>query len=174
MKLAPATSIDSLDVQRIFWDAFGPDHGPQVASIATDLLVDDTAQPSFAFLAEEDGIEVGCIIFSNLYIEGAGQVKASLLAPLGVMKEYQNRGLGKGLVLQGLGAIESYGIDAVFAYGDPSYYQRFGFSNNHFVSAPYKLKYPEAWMALELRTGVLEDVMGRAICAAPLNDPSIW
>ena len=174
MKLAPATSIDSLEVQRILWDAFGTEHGPVVATIATDLLVDDTAQPSFAFMVEEGGVEVGCIIFSNISIDTAPHIKASILAPLGVMRDYQNQGLGKGLVQQGLQSLESYGVEVVFAYGDPNYYRRFGFTNNHNIKAPHRLNHPDAWQALELRSGVLDGVVGKAHCAIPLDDPQIW
>lgn len=174
MKLAPATSIDSLEVQRILLDSFGPEHGPLVASIATELLVDDTAQPSFAFMAEEEGTEVGCVVFSHLSIDTAPHIRAAILAPLGVMRDYQNKGLGKSLVLQGLNNIEMYGVEVVFAYGDPNYYRRFGFNTQHQIAAPFKLKHPDGWMALELRSGVLEGVVGKASCSNPLNDPQIW
>lgn len=174
MKLAPATSIDSLEVQRILWDAFGSEHGPVVASIATDLLKDDTAQPAFAFMAEEAGQEVGCIVFSNITIDTAPHIKASILAPLGVMRDYQNQGIGKGLVQQGMQSLETYGVEVVFAYGDPNYYRRFGFSSNHQIKAPHRLNHPDAWLVLELRSGAVTGIAGKASCAAPLDDPQIW
>lgn len=58
--------------------------------------------------------------------------------------------------------------------GDPNYYARSGFAAGHNIEPPYKLKYPEAWMARQLVDGVLDKVKGTARCAACLSSPEYW
>ena len=58
--------------------------------------------------------------------------------------------------------------------GDPNYYSRAGFKAGHGLKPPYKLEFPEAWMALELREGVLSTIKGTVRCAASLNAPELW
>jgi putative acetyltransferase len=54
-------------------------------------------------------------------------VTVQVLSPLGVLPEYQGRGIGSALVRHGLEAIASQGAPVVFLEGDPGYYSRFGF-----------------------------------------------
>ena len=54
-------------------------------------------------------------------IEGMG------LAPLAVLPEYQNRGIGTELCKEGLKQVASAGYPFVVVLGDPSFYARFGF-----------------------------------------------
>jgi len=99
-------------------------------------------------------------LFSELPIEtGQGLIDAVSLAPLAVNPICQRQGIGSALVRQGLEHCRERGKPIVVVLGHPGYYPRFGFS----AELAKKLHGPfsgEAWMALELRDGALDDVEG--------------
>jgi predicted N-acetyltransferase YhbS len=97
-----------------------------------------------------------------------------ILAPLAVATAFQRQGIGQALVRYGLDNLKSQGIDFVFVYGDPRYYSRFGFTPNHQLAAPYKLKHPEAWMILGLRENGDACLQGIAVCVPPLMYAEHW
>jgi putative acetyltransferase len=103
---------------------------------------------------------VGHILFSDLPIEtDQGGIDAVSLAPMSVSPKYQRQGIGSGLVRRGLEICRERGKAIVVVLGHPGYYPRFGFSaelakNLH---GPFS---GEAWMALELSNGALDNVKG--------------
>ena len=62
----------------------------------------------------------------------------------------------------------------VFVYGDPNYYGRTGFKVGHRITAPYDLSYPDAWMALEFKPGVLSTAQGVLQCTDALMSAEYW
>lgn len=115
------------------------------------------AQPQVSLVAEMDGQVVGHIFFSPVIIEsGASTFTALGLAPMAVLPEFQNQGIGSELVRRGLKECQSIGQDIVVVLGHPGYYPRFGF-----VPARRKglrCEYPvpdEAFMVAELREDAL-------------------
>lgn len=113
-----------------------------------------------SLVAVEDGGVVGHILFSELPIEtDRGVLRAASLAPMAVRPERQRRGIGSALVLRGLEVCRERGYSIVVVVGHPNYYPRFGFS----AERARNLRSPfagEAFMALELTPGALEDVVG--------------
>ena len=97
-----------------------------------------------------------------------------LLAPLAVSKDHQRMGIGTKLINYGVEALKQRDVDFILVLGDPNYYTRTGFQANHNIEAPHKLEYPEAWMALELKSGILEKAKGLALCASSLASPEHW
>ena len=53
------------------------------------------------------------------------------LAPIGVLPDYQNSGIGGALIRAGLEACQALGTPFVVVLGDPGYYSRFGFERAH-------------------------------------------
>jgi putative acetyltransferase len=96
------------------------------------------------------------------------------LAPLAVTKDKQGIGIGTKLINQGLESLRKRDAEIVLVYGDPNYYTRTGFKAGHNLKAPYKLEYPEAWMALGLVEGVLTKAQGMVRCATSLSSPKYW
>ncbi|MEO0558466.1 MAG: N-acetyltransferase [Bacteroidota bacterium] len=85
------------------------------------------------------------------------------LAPMAVLPDRQRRGIGSALVRAGLDACRDAGADAVFALGHPTYYPRFGFTPATDLGLASEYDVPrEAFMAMELRAGALEGVLGVA------------
>ena len=98
-------------------------------------------------------------------VGGAGVETAEFaslaLAPMAVLPEYQNKGVGSQLVRTGLMQAGSMDHKSVIVLGHPEYYPRFGFA----PASRWQIKPPfdvpdEAFMALELKEGALKDVCG--------------
>ena len=103
---------------------------------------------------------VGHILFSDLPIEtDQGGIDAVSLAPMAVHPKWQRQGIGSALVRQGLEICRERGKATVVVLGYPGYYPRFGFSAElaKNLDGPFS---GDAWMALELKKGALDDVKG--------------
>ena len=112
----------------------------------------------------EDGI-VGHILFTPVVIEGKeGNLKGMGLAPMAVLPEFQNQGIGSQLVRAGLAAVAETQSPFVVVLGHPTFYPRFGFvpASRHGIVSEYEGVPDEAFMILVLTTGVLEGVSGVA------------
>ncbi|WBY17200.1 N-acetyltransferase [Erythrobacteraceae bacterium WH01K] len=76
---------------------------------------------------------IGHVAFSPVSISGApGQWYQ--LAPISVMPMRQKSGIGSRLVEAGLAQLAERGAAGVALVGDPAYYSRFGFTQDHDVS----------------------------------------
>jgi len=176
MKICEATINDLNTVLDIERRAFGYDKEAQLVS---DLLDDPSAGPKLSLLASIDGRYVGHILFTAVCVSGTAQpVAASLLAPLAVVPEAQNRGIGGTLIKEALRLLGQSGVGLVFVLGHPDYYPRFGFqpAGRLGFDAPYPIpeEHADAWMVQELRDGVIGTVAGRVKCADALNRPEHW
>jgi putative acetyltransferase len=163
--IRPETSADHEDIRTVNCLAFGQD--------AEARLVDalrDGGYVRASLVAEKGKQVVGHILFSDLrIITQAGTVAALALAPLAVVPEFQNRGLGTALVRRGLEVCKQQGHRIVVVLGHPHFYQRFGFSSKLAaqLESPYSGR--ESFMAVELVPGALEGVTGRALYPPPFN-----
>lgn len=174
MKIRESNAADVPAIQHIHEKAFGEEEGAEVSKMAADLLMDETALPLVSLISDDDGKPIGNVIFSNLKLEQQEQLSAFLLGPLAILPEYQNRGLGMALVREGLKKLRELIADLVLVYGDPAYYSRFGFVQKHSILAPYELKHPHGWQALEMKEGILDVAKGEITCALSLYDPKLW
>jgi predicted N-acetyltransferase YhbS len=82
-----------------------------------------------SLVAEADGDVIGHAAFSPVRIETA-EGDWHGLGPLSVAPVWQGRGVGQGLVREGLKALEALGAAGCVVVGDPAYYGRFGFQND--------------------------------------------
>jgi putative acetyltransferase len=91
------------------------------------------------------------------------------------MPSLQRQGLGTSLVRAGLERLEKIGIKQVFVLGDPAYYQRFGFSPERQVLAPYTIpeEWADAWQSIPLAAGALL-AAGRLSLPEPWMEPALW
>jgi putative acetyltransferase len=126
-------------------------------------LVDSLREEAAVLLslvAEVAGEIVGHILFSRMTVETEqGPVAAVALAPMAVLPQHQNRGVGSELLRRGLGRLREQGERIVIVLGHEHYYPRFGFSAEkaRHLASPFP---PEAYMALELNDGALDGVRG--------------
>lgn len=120
-----------------------------------------------SLVAEQAGHLVGHILFSDLpIITGERTVAALSLAPMAVLPEWQNQGVGSALVRRGLDACRENGHRIVVVVGHRRFYPRFGFSPERAsrLESPYV---GEAFMAVELVSGALDGVEGRVVYPPP-------
>ena len=99
------------------------DNGPEAA------LVDKlraSCKDYLSFVAVEDDIVVGHILFTPVSVEGSFSVGMGL-APMSVLPSHQRKGIGSQLVHSGLEFLRETACPFVIVLGHPEYYPRFGF-----------------------------------------------
>jgi predicted N-acetyltransferase YhbS len=158
-------------------EAFGIAEGDAIAELVDHLAHDLTATPSTSLVADIAGIVVGHVLFTAVHIP-PHVVRAQILAPLGVAPAHHRHGIGSALVRAGLAHVAAQGCDLVFVYGNPAYYNRFGFisATPYGLIAPYPIpnEYADAWMVQDLRNNLLGHVRGMIQCATTLHQPHYW
>jgi putative acetyltransferase len=88
----------------------------------------DSCSNLLSLVASADAVPVGHILFSPVTIDGSEKYPEGMgLAPMAVLPNYQNRGIGSQLVRAGLERVRSASIPFVVVLGHPAYYPRFGF-----------------------------------------------
>lgn len=181
LRMRKALDPDQQAIADTTFAAFGKAQGQEIADLVSGLSVDPTAQPLLSLVATADDNVVGHILFTKTQIEHSGRmerVNSMILAPLSVHPEYQNQGIGGGLIKAGLKALAAEGVELVFVLGHPGYYSRFGFTpaGVEGLEAPYPIppEHADAWMVQELRPGIIERTSGTVLCAEVLNDPKHW
>ncbi|WP_438350618.1 GNAT family N-acetyltransferase [Paenibacillus sp. FA6] len=105
---------------------------------------------------------VGHILVSKIKIVNDNQSVESLaLAPVAVLPNYQNKGIGKMLILEALRRAKELGYQSIVVLGHAEYYPKFGFKKASLwgIKAPFEVP-EEAFMALELKENTLAHVSG--------------
>ena len=174
-----STESDLNDVLDVEAQAFGNEEGPEIVDLVNGLLFDPTAIPLLSLMAVNDDRAIGHILFTNARISSSKKsISAAILAPLAVIPDAQSQGVGGQLIEEGLRLLSESGVELVFVLGHPDYYPRHGFKPAGALGfeAPYPIpdKNANAWMVQELRTGVINSVSGKVICADALNQPEHW
>jgi len=164
------------DVQTVEEAAFG---GPKEAELSLNLLNDESAQPAISLLAYSNNIPVGHILFTKATLQNSKSPLMYILAPLAVIPEFQNKGIGGLLIRKGLEILQEMKCELVFVLGHISYYPKHGFINNALklgFSAPYPIpeEVKDAWMVQELNHGTLKRFNGKVLCAKAMDKLEYW
>lgn len=101
-----ASDLDRDGVRDVHLRAFTDDENRVVAMLAARLLSEETHPETINLVAERDGGIVGHIAFSPVTADAGTSWLGYILAPLGVMPEYQRGGLGSSLIARHGAAIE--------------------------------------------------------------------
>ena len=118
--------------------------------------------PALSLLAEIDGKAVGHLLLTRAWIgAGASATETLALAPLSVVPERQNIGIGIGLVREAHRRALEMGFRSVLCVGNSSYYYRFGYQPlaDYPITLPFEAPV-ENQMILPLATGALNGVAG--------------
>jgi predicted N-acetyltransferase YhbS len=117
-----------------------------------------------SLVACEDNKIVGNIIYSKAKIinERNEAFEVLCMGPIGVLPSYQGRGIGSLLMNHSIEKARQLGYNAIIIFGNPDYYQRFGFLN----AKKYEIQTLsgenfEEFMALELLAGGLNGISGK-------------
>lgn len=171
-----ATNLDYVHIRDIHLHAFDKEEAESVATLASNLLNEETSPKTLTNVAEIDGVVVGHIAFSPVTFNSDKKLKGYILAPLAVKPEYQKHRVGSKLIEYGIEQLSREGINILFVYGDPKYYSKFGFNEKNAArySPPYKLQYPFGWLALALNEECSPEQTVKVSCVASLCDPILW
>jgi putative acetyltransferase len=163
--IRPETPTDHEAIRHVNRLAFGQD--------AEARLIDDLRDGGYlqvSLVAEQRGRVIGHILFSDLpIITGAGPVTALALAPMAVLPEFQNQGIGSVLVRRGLELCREQGNRIVVVLGHSHFYPRFGFSSKMAAHLASPFSGQESFMAMELVAGALDGVAGRVQYPPPFG-----
>lgn len=115
-----------------------------------------------SLVAETETNIVGHILFTPVELSGdVNKLKIMGLAPMAVLSQYQNKGIGSKLVTAGLVLCKLKGYGAVVVLGHPNYYPRFGFVSSVEFGIKSEYEVPDdTFMILELVPNALKGHKG--------------
>ena len=127
IKIEIAREQDSEVIREIYQTAFPEEESAMVVKLAVDLLAEKTIPEILSLVAKEFETTLGHVAFSPVEFEKNKPCNASILAPLAVHPEHQQKKVGSRLIESGLEKLKDAGGNIVFVYGDPEFYGKFGF-----------------------------------------------
>lgn len=176
MKIRSATRDDEDAVRSVHLSAFPEREGKIISKLAVDLLFEKTAPPVISLVSEVDGIVVGHVSLSPVWMRDTRELLGYILAPLAVCPGYQKRGIASQLIRSGIGRLSETGSDILLVYGDPGFYGRFGFSVDaaQCYTPPYQLQYSFGWQGMALGDFEARTTAVRISCVSSLRNPAFW
>lgn len=163
---------DKIAILNVHKLAFGETEGEEVAQLADSLL---EHPETLSINVRRDGKLAGNVLFTPFFFTEHPQIRCQLLAPCGVLPEYQGQGVGRELMETSLEHLKSNGTDAVFVLGVPTFYPRYGFAPTD-KPTPYPdlLTIPESWMAFEYAAGTIDKLRGETRAIPQLMHAHFW
>lgn len=147
-------------IEKAFKNAEYSDH--QEHFLVEKLRKSDAFIPELSIVAEIDGEIVGHILFTKIKVENDSTSFESLaLAPVSVLPEFQNKGIGGLLINYGHTLAKDLGYTSVILIGHENYYPKFGYekTTNFGISFPFDIP-EENGMAIALTENGLENING--------------
>jgi len=139
--------------------------GEVEARLVDNLRRTQAFTPELSLVALLDGKVVGHILFSRVYVErDSRRTPVISLAPMAVLPEHQNKGIGSQLVREGMRKCRELGHGAIVLVGHANYYPRFGFSPAKAKGLKLPFEAPdEAFMVCELVPHALDGITGTMV-----------
>lgn len=105
--------------------------------------------PELSLVAVEKGKIAGHILFTRAYV---GSFEVLALAPLSVLPQYQNKGIGLALIRQGHSVAARMGYGYCVVLGHAAYYPKSGYvpAGRYGIRAPFEVE-DENFMAICFR-----------------------
>lgn len=144
-----------------FWDLYKP--GCNEHFLLHQLRKSQAFIPELDYVACDGEVLVGNIIYTQATISnGMDQTTVLCMGPLSVAPLYQHRGIGSALLRKTIEIAGRMGYKGVVIFGNPGYYQTFGFKN----AQEYNIQTSQgdnfdAFMVLELVKNGLQGISGR-------------
>lgn len=162
LKIRPETYEDYSKITEVNDLAFGQKNE---GLLVEKLRMTESFIPELSLVAEFENEIVGHILFYPITINSNDKKYNSLaLAPMSVLPQYQNEGIGAKLVIDGLDLAKKLNHKSVIVLGHPEYYPKLGFepASKWNIRAPFEVP-DNAFLALELipnelknRSGIVE------------------
>ena len=118
--------------------------------------------PELSLVAETEGKIVGHILVTKIKIrDGEKQSDSLALAPVSVLPEFQNKGIGGLLIAHAHRKARELGYKSVVVVGHEKYYPKFGYqrADEFGIRVPFDVP-PENCMVIELSDQGLANVQG--------------
>lgn len=129
--------------------------GTEAEARLVDALRDSKVE-IISLVAEKEGQIIGHILFSPVSLNEETDIKIMGLAPMAVLPDQQNKGVGSQLVQEGLEVCKKAGYEAIAVLGHSEYYPRFGFSPSTEFGITPEFDVPSGvFMIKELKRGAL-------------------
>lgn len=126
---------------------------------------------SLVAVDELDNIVGYILLTNNKIMTENGAIDSLSLAPLAVLPEVQNQGIGTQLMQEGIKRAKEKNYDSIIVLGHQKYYSKFGFKPADLwkIKAPFDVP-AEAFMALELTDNALKNISGTVQYPAAFTD----
>ena len=147
---------DYEEVYNVIKTAFGTaEHSDgNEQDLVVALRKSDNFIPELSLVAVMDNKIVGYILFTKIKI---GKQEELALAPLGVLPEYQKKGIGSVLIQEGHKKAKELGYHYSVVLGSDKYYPKFGYipAKEYGIVAPFDVP-DENFMAIKLNDAEIE------------------
>lgn len=144
------TSLEA--IEEAFKDVEMSDHDEQ--QLVNKIRKSEAYNYELEVVAKNDkGEVIGHALLSEVTIEDEQeQYTALALAPVSVLVEYRNQGLGKALIQAVEERAEAHGYNTIVVLGDPEYYQQSGYmrASDYKIYSPFDV--PEAYFMVKFLT----------------------
>lgn len=138
VQIRPEVPEDAAAIRSCIQTAFAPVGYSSQTEAAIVAALRAAGALAVSLVAVRDGGVVGHIAFSPVKI-GGDNIQWYGLGPVSVVPELQGRGIGSGLIREGLRRLAEGGAAGCVVLGELEYYGRFGFENDsalHYDAAP--------------------------------------
>jgi putative acetyltransferase len=124
MIIRTETAADVEAIRAVNDAAFG---GDVESRLVAAIRASEHFIPELSLVAEVDGVVVGHVLLSHVFLRGDPDRMILSLAPICVHPDHQNRNIGGKLIAAAFEAARRLGEDIIVLEGHPDYYPRFGF-----------------------------------------------
>jgi len=117
---------------------------------------------NLSIVAEYHGNVIGHILFFPIVIRtGETRIASLALAPLSVSPEFQQMGVGRRLIQEGLRKAREMSCTSIVVLGHSEYYSKFGFvpARKWGITAPFEVP-EDVFMCIELEEDALVNAAG--------------
>ncbi len=128
--------------------------------------------PELSLVAETKDKIVGHILLTKLKIKNdQSEFESLALAPVSILPEYQNKGIGGRLITEAHNKAKALGYKSIVLLGHENYYPRFDYKQayNYGIEFPFDVP-KENCMVVELVEGGLNGVKGKVEYPKEFNE----
>jgi predicted N-acetyltransferase YhbS len=149
-------------VREAFWDIYKP--GCSEHLVLHKLRKTSAFVRELHFIACENRKIIGSIVYSRANIKNKADENSEVLCmgPLGVMPEYQRKGVGSLLLHESIKKAKQLNYKAIVIFGNPQYYSKFGFKDaRDFRITTSDGQNFDAFMVLDISDNKLDGIEGK-------------
>ena len=145
-----------------FWDVYRP--GCEEHLMVHQLRKSPAYIPELDLVACDGDKIVGHILYTRSYVIDEASQKHEVISfgPISVLPQYQGKGIGSALIERTKEIAKEKEYKGIFIYGNPKYYNRFGFVNaqKFHISTPGGKNFDD-FMGIELIENGLVGIKGK-------------